>query len=112
MTNHGAVRTYSAADSDSILPQDGYGSGTPRPRKDSEDSVRMVDPNCAVASTISGASVLGSTWRSAMRVSLMPIAFAASTKGCSRSDSVLARVTLATYGTSGIAMAMIVLCSD
>src|SRR5262245_6006477 len=35
MTSHGATRTYSAADSESIRPQDGCGSGTPRPRKES-----------------------------------------------------------------------------
>ena len=79
----------------------------PRPRNDSEASVRMVEPSCAVASTISGASVFGSTWRSAMRVSLMPIDLAASTNGSSRSASVLARMTRATVGISGIAIAMI-----
>jgi len=39
----------------------------------------MVEPSCAVASTISGASVFGSTWRSAIDVSFMPTARAAST---------------------------------
>src|SRR5215213_6831305 len=112
ITSHGAVRTYSAADSDSMRPQDGYGSGMPRPRNDSEASVRMVEPSCAVASTISGASVLGSTWRNAMRVSLMPIDLAASTNGSSRSASVLARITRATVGISGIAMAMITFGSE
>src|SRR5882672_5721063 len=61
ITSHGAVRTYSAADSDSIRPQDGCGSGTPSPRNESAASTRMVEPSCAVASTISGASVFGST---------------------------------------------------
>src|SRR6267142_1252297 len=112
ITSHGATRTYSAADSDSMRPQDGYGSGMPSPRNDSEASVRMVEPSCAVASTISGASVLGSTWRSAIRVSLMPIDFAASTNGCSRSASVLARITRATVGISGIAIARITFGSD
>ena len=95
ITSQGAVRTYSAADSDSMRPQDGCGSGTPRPRNDSEASVRIAAPSCAVAITISGASVLGSTWRTAMRNSLMPTARAASTKGCSRSVSVLERMTRA-----------------
>ena len=72
----------------------------------------MVEPSCAVASTISGASVLGSTWRSAMRVSLMPIDLAASTNGSSRSASVLARITRATVGIRGIAIAMITFGSD
>src|SRR6201999_164481 len=112
ITSHGAVRTYSAADSDSIRPHDGYGSGMPRPRNESDASVRMVEPSCAVASTISGASVLGSTWRSAIRVSLMPIDLAASTKGCSRSASVLARITRDTTGIRGMAIAMMTLGKD
>ena len=48
----------------------------------------------------------------AMRNSLMPTARAASTKGISRSDSVLERMMRATLGTSGMAMAMMVLVSD
>src|SRR6185437_2920936 len=92
-TSQGAVRTYSAADSDSMRPQEGCGSGMPRPRKESDASVRMAEPSWAVASTMSGASVLGRTWRSAMRSSLMPTARAASTKGNSRSARVLARMT-------------------
>src|SRR5207253_260841 len=112
ITSHGAVRTYSAADSDSILPQEGYGSGMPRPRNDSEASTRIAEPSCAVASTISGAIVLGSTCLIAMRSSLMPTAFAASTNGSSRSTSVFERTTRATYGISGMAMAMITFSSD
>jgi len=72
----------------------------------------MVEPSWAVASTISGASVFGSTWRSAIRVSLMPIDLAASINGSSRSASVLARITRATIGTSGIAMAMMTFGSE
>src|SRR5207253_9592172 len=67
ITSHGAVRTYSAADSDSMRPQDGCGSGTPSPRNESEASVKIAAPSCAVAITIKGATVLGSTWRTAMR---------------------------------------------
>src|SRR6202035_1065744 len=66
ITSHGATRTYSAADSDSMRPHDGWGSGMPRPRNDSEASVRMADPSWAVASTINGASVLGKTCRKAI----------------------------------------------
>src|SRR5262249_40677864 len=95
ITSQGAVRTYSAADSDSMRPHDGCGSGMPRPGNESEESVRMAGPSWAVASTISGASVLGSTWRTAMRNSLMPTARAASTYGISRSASVLERMTRA-----------------
>src|SRR6185437_15506023 len=100
ITSHGAVRTYSAADSDSMRPQEGCGSGTPRPRKESDASTRIAEPSCAVASTISGARVLGRRWRTAMRSSPMPTARAASTNGCSRSDRVLERTTRETVGTS------------
>ena len=55
-------------------------------------------PSCAVASTISGASVFGRTCRTAMRNSLMPTARAASTNGSSRSASVLERITRADVG--------------
>src|SRR5215475_748671 len=43
ITSHGAVRTYSAADSDSMRPQDGCGSGTPSPRKARADSTRIAE---------------------------------------------------------------------
>ena len=42
----------------------------------------------------------------------MPIDLAASTNGCSRSASVLARITRATVGISGIAIAMITFGSE
>ena len=74
--------------------------------------MRIVEPSCAVASTIRGAMVFGNTWRNAMRVSLMPIDLAASTNGSSRSASVLARMTRATVGISGTAIARITLGSD
>ncbi len=48
----------------------------------------------------------------AMRHSLMPTAFAASTIAISRNASVLERITRAEYGTSGMEMAMIVVCRD
>src|SRR5205807_2133276 len=67
ITSHGATRTYSAADSDSIRPHDGYGSGMPRPRNDSEASTRMAPPSWAVTSTTNGPNVLGRMWRKAMR---------------------------------------------
>ena len=81
----------------------------PRPKKESEASTRIAEPSWAVSSTISGASVLGSTWRTAMRTSPMPTARAASTKGCSRSDRVDRFARRAPRsGTSGMAMAMMV----
>ena len=47
-----------------------------------------------------------------MRNSPMPVALAASTNGISRNDSTLERMTRATLGISGMAMAMMVLVSD
>src|SRR5262245_56471545 len=95
-TSHGAVRTYSAADCDNMRPQDGNGSGTPSPRNASGAWGRIVEPSWALGSTIEGARVLGRMCRVAMRSSLMPTAFAASTKGSSRNASVLERMTRAT----------------
>ncbi len=106
------MRTYSAADSESIRPHEGCGSGTPSPRNESVASIKIVAPSCAVPSTISGAKVLGSTCRKAIRTSLMPIAFADSTKGCSRRDSVVERTTRAEEGIRAIEIAMIVFLSD
>ena len=108
ITSHGASIAYSAADSESIRPQEGYGSGIPSPRNDSDASTRMALPNWAVVITINGASVLGSTWRNAIRISFIPTAWAASTNTISRMASVLDRTTLATRGMSGIEMARIV----
>src|SRR5207237_9572300 len=48
ITSHGATRTYSAADSDSIRPHEGCGSGTPSPRNESAASTRMVEPSWAL----------------------------------------------------------------
>src|SRR5262245_61045340 len=47
-TSQGAFWANSAAETDSIRPHDGYGSGTPRPRKESAASTRMALPSCAV----------------------------------------------------------------
>src|ERR671926_380647 len=49
ITSQGAVRTYSAADSESMRPHEGCGSGMPRPRKESAASTRIAEPSCAVA---------------------------------------------------------------
>ncbi len=46
-----------------MLPQVGAGGGTPSPKNDSELSARMTQPNIEVASPVSGATQLGSTWR-------------------------------------------------
>jgi hypothetical protein len=42
-----------------MRPHEGYGSGMPRPRKDSVASTRMALPSCAVMRTMKGPTVLG-----------------------------------------------------
>ncbi len=58
-TRCGAFCAYSAADTDSMRPHEGYGSGTPSPRKDSAASTRMALPSWAVPSTMKGPTVFG-----------------------------------------------------
>ena len=58
-TRCGAFCAYSAADTDSMRPHDGYGSGTPIPRNDRVASTRMALPSWAVQSTMNGPTVLG-----------------------------------------------------
>ncbi len=45
------------------VPSDGEVGGTPTPRNDSVASVRMAAATWIVASTSTGPSTLGSTWR-------------------------------------------------
>ena len=89
-----------------MRPQDGYGSGTPRPRNDSVASTRMALPSCAVHSTMNGPIVLGRMCRNAMRRWRTPSARAASTYCISRIDSTLARMTRAARGMIGTEIAM------
>jgi isocitrate lyase len=48
MANQGALSAYSSAPPWSMSPQAGVGSCTPRPRKESEASIRMAWPRNAV----------------------------------------------------------------
>src|SRR6185369_7346107 len=106
-TRCGAFCAYSAAETESMRPHDGYGSGTPRPRKDRAASTRMAAPSWAVHSTMKGPTVLGRTCRKAMRRWRSPSARAASMYCISRIDSTLARMMRAARGTIGMEMAMI-----
>jgi hypothetical protein len=62
----------------SIVPQDGSGGWTPRPRNDSVASARMAVDNASVVWTISGAATLGRTWSESTRPAPAPAARAAS----------------------------------
>lgn len=61
-------------------------------------AIRTVELSWDVASRISGATVFGSIWRSARRISLIPIDFVASTNGCSCSTGVLAWIDERDHG--------------
>jgi hypothetical protein len=62
-----------------MFPQLGVCDGTPTPRNDSAASVSTAAAATKVACTTSGATMLGSTWRSRMTGSRVPTACAAST---------------------------------
>src|SRR5262250_3426807 len=79
----------------SMAPQDGRGGGTPRPRKESEDSARMTPPSPMVATMITVASRFGTTWRSTMRRCGVPMARADSMYGFSITESAAPRITRA-----------------
>src|SRR6185295_14023873 len=111
-TRCGAFWAYSAAETESIRPHDGYGSGTPSPRNDRAASTRMAAPSCAVTSTMNGPTVFGSTWRNAIRRWVRPSARAASMYCISRIDSTLARITREARGTIGLEIAMMTFWID
>jgi hypothetical protein len=58
---------------DSIAPQLAVGGCTPRPRKDSPASNSTIRPNSSVATTASGATMLGSTCSASTRAIDAPI---------------------------------------
>ncbi len=62
-----------------MLPQVGVSGGMPMPRKDRIASIRMAEPQMKVPCTISGAMVLGSTWRTSSVGVGVPTVMAAST---------------------------------
>ncbi len=76
------------------------------PRKDRIASIRMAEPQMNVPCTISGAIVLGSTWRTSSVGVGVPTVMAASTYGSSRIDSTMARTRRTTRGISGMTMAI------
>ncbi len=56
---HGARYMYERPDPESIAPHDGYGGGTPKPRKDSADSARIAEPSPIVARMMIVAATFG-----------------------------------------------------
>src|SRR5687768_3983890 len=89
----GARNMYVRPEPDSIAPHDGYGGGTPKPRKDSADSARMTAPRPIVARMMMVAAMLGSRWRTMILAWPQPIARAASMYWLSISASVAPRMT-------------------
>ena len=81
-----------------MLPQDGVGSLTPKPRKARPASATMATPIASRVIAIMAGTTLGSTSRNNTRHGLAPIARAAMTKSRSAHASVLARVIRASSG--------------
>src|SRR5258706_9158663 len=79
-------------------PQLDAGGGTPSPRNESALSANSAQPKSAVASTMMGATQLGSTWRNIVNGSELPITRDASTYSFSRTESTLPLTTRATEG--------------
>ncbi len=77
------------------VPSDGLVGGTPTPRNDSVASVMMAWPTWIVASTSTGPSTLGSTWRRSRRQRETPMRRAACTYSLWRSISVEPRTVRA-----------------
>src|SRR5271166_801554 len=88
-----------------MFPQLGIIGGVPAPMNDNVASVIMADAQMNVACTISGAKVLGRMCFQMMAGTLVPQAIAASTYGCSRSDSTTLRTRRDTRGNSAMLMA-------
>jgi hypothetical protein len=76
--HHGGLKD-SATTPPSILPQLGWGGGTPRPRKLNADSVKMAMPKWALTTTGKEAIHCGAIWCCIMRHTEAPSARTAST---------------------------------
>ena len=62
-----------------MLPHSGAGTGTPRPRKLSDDVAMIADAILSVIWTIIGDMQFGITWKAMILASDIPVAFRAST---------------------------------
>ena len=74
-----------------MVPQVASGCLTPRPRKDSVDSVMMMPPMFSVAMTISWGMTFGTRWRKMRSFTRMPVASVATMNSCSRRESICPR---------------------
>ena len=77
-----------------MLPQVGYGAGTPKPRNESDASVSILDANDSVALTIIIDIVFGNICLNIMFFSFIPSDLAATTYSCSLIESTCARTSL------------------
>src|SRR3546814_15332924 len=80
-----------------MLPHDTR-LGSPRPRKDSADSIRIAAATSTPTRETTGASALGSTWVKAIRSGAMPIALQPATKSRDRRLRISARTNRAGPG--------------
>src|SRR6266540_468687 len=79
----GALYMYERPEPLSISHHEGYGGGTPKPRKLKAASVRITVPRLMVAMMMIGAMMFGRMYRRMMRRWWAPTARAASTNCCS-----------------------------
>src|SRR5579883_46916 len=109
--SHGAMSRLSRP-SPIMLPHDGAGGGTPRPRKERAPSTTMVTATPSRKKATSGRATLGSSSRSRMRLWVAPSARAAVTNSRSLSDSVTARATRVKAGMPSTPITRVMLKTD
>ena len=81
-----------------IFPQEANGNFTPKPKKDSVDSVMIVEPRLIVLITISCGITFGIRWRKIRLDTLMPHASVAVMNSCSRRERICPRTIRAVPG--------------
>ena len=89
-----------------MLPHEGIGACTPKPKNESADSVRMAPPTPSVALTRTGTITLGRMWMNRSRRAGIPASLAAWMYSLSRMertgrDSNLSGPALSGYGGGG-----------
>ena len=92
----------------SSTPQEVMGGRSPRPRKESAVSPRIMAGIDSVAEAMRWLAKLGSRWRPIMRAGEAPMSWAAVQKSSSRSDSSLERTARANPGQSSNPRMMVI----
>src|SRR5687767_4043690 len=112
MAVHGAANRYVRAFPLSMLPHDGKGEGTPRPRKLKEASARIADPSSVAPMMMIGAMTFGRMCLNMIRKLLLPMALDASTYTLFLSASTAPRTTRLLRGIKATPIAMATLTVD